>query len=65
MLNSDHIFTSLITLCVGFIIAFGLQQIVDLSLRRRRARKQQAADVQTLKSPTDTPPPPSSPTPPL
>ena len=63
MLNSDHIFISLITLCLGFIIAFGLQQIVDLFLRRRRARKQEAAAAQTLHSTHDTSPPAPPPTP--
>jgi hypothetical protein len=64
MLNSDHMFLHLITICIGLIIAFGLQQIVDLFLRRRRARKQQDAEDQALKSPDDTVPPvppPSSP----
>ena len=58
MLNSDHIFVHLITICIGLIIAFGLQQIVDLYLRRRRAREQQAAEAQALKS-VDAPPPPT------
>jgi hypothetical protein len=60
MLGSDHMFLHLITICIGLIIAFGLQQIVDLFLRRNRARKQQAAEAQALKSPDDTAPPPSS-----
>ena len=60
MLNSDHMFLHLITICIGLIIAFGLQQIVDLFLRRRRARKQQAAEAQASKPPDDTPTPPSS-----
>ncbi len=63
MLDSDHMFLHLITICIGLIIAFGLQQIVDLFLRRRRARKQQAAATQ--KSPTDTAPPPPPPTTPI
>jgi len=64
MLNSDHMFLHLITICIGLIIAFGLQQIVDLFLRQRRARKQQDAETQALKSPDDAnppPPPPSTP----
>lgn len=31
----------LITICIGFLIAFGLQQLVEFFLRRRRIRKQQ------------------------
>jgi len=65
MLNSDHMFLHLITICIGLIIAFGLQQIVDLFLRRRRIRKQQAAEAETRKSLDETTPPPSSPDPPL
>jgi hypothetical protein len=62
MLNSDHMFLHLITICIGLIIAFGLQQIVDLFLRRRRARQQQAAADQALKPSNDTDPPaPTSP----
>jgi len=57
MLNSDHMFLHLITICIGLIIAFGLQQIVDLLLRRSRARKQEAAEAQALKSSDDTNPP--------
>jgi hypothetical protein len=33
----------LITICIGLIIAFGLQQIVELFQRRRRIRAAQAA----------------------
>jgi hypothetical protein len=33
----------LITICVGLIIAFGLQQIVELFQRRRRIRRAQNA----------------------
>ena len=32
----------LITICIGFLIAFGLQQLVELFLRRRRRKQQQA-----------------------
>jgi len=31
-------FIHLITICIGLIIAFGLQQLVELFLRRRRNR---------------------------
>jgi hypothetical protein len=34
----------LITICIGFLIAFGLQQIVELYLRRRRIRKEQQTE---------------------
>ena len=64
MPGSDHMFVHLITICIGLLIAFGLQQIVDLFLRRRRARKRQAAEAQALKSPDDLSPP-SNPNPPL
>ena len=57
MPGSDNMFLHLITICIGLIIAFGLQQIVDLFLRRRRARKQQAADTQARQSTDNTPPP--------
>ncbi len=62
MLNSDHMFLHLITICIGLIIAFGLQQIVDLFLRRRRARQQEAAHDQAPKShnSANPPAPPSS-----
>jgi hypothetical protein len=58
-------FLHLITVCIGLIIAFGLQQIVDLFLRRRRARMQQAAEAQAVKSSDDTITPPSNTDPPL
>jgi len=61
MLGSDHVFLHLITICIGLIIAFGLQQIVDLFLRRRRERKQQAAAVPPPKPPADNLQPPSDP----
>jgi hypothetical protein len=60
MFGSEPMFLHLITICIGLIIAFGLQQIVDLFLRRRRERQQQAADAQARKSTNDTPPPPSN-----
>ena len=65
MLDSDHMFLHLITICIGLIIAFGLQQIVDLFLRRRRIRTQLANDDQARKSSDTTTPPPSTPDPPL
>jgi hypothetical protein len=65
MLNSDHMLLNLITICIGLIIAFGLQQIVDLFLRRRRARKQQAAAAQARNASDDTLPPAPPPTTPL
>jgi hypothetical protein len=34
----------LITICVGLIIAFGLQQIIEIFQRRRRIRKARAAE---------------------
>jgi hypothetical protein len=57
MLGSNNMFLHLITICIGLLIAFGLQQIVDIFLRRRRARQQQT-DAQALKS-VDAPPPPT------
>jgi hypothetical protein len=59
MFGSEPIYLHLITICLGLIIAFGLQQIVDLLLRRRRARQQPPAEAKTP-SPTDDsiPPPP-------
>ena len=63
MLGSDNLLVRLITICIGLIIAFGLQQIVDLFLRRRRARQQEASDAQARNS-TNNPPAPPSITPP-
>jgi hypothetical protein len=37
----------LITICMGLIIAFGLQQLVELFQRRRRIRKQREAEART------------------
>jgi hypothetical protein len=65
MLGSDHMFLHLITICMGLIIAFGLQQIVDLFLRRRRARRQQAAVAKARNSPNDILPPAPPPATPL
>jgi len=36
-------FIHLITICIGLIIAFGLQQLVELFQRRRRIRAARAA----------------------
>ena len=44
----------LITICIGLIIAFGLQQIVELFQRRRRIRAAQAA-AQATEHPADHP----------
>jgi len=47
----------LITICIGFLIAFGLQQLVELFLRRRRSRKQQQAEEESaVLPPSDKPP---------
>jgi len=48
----------LITICMGLIIAFGLQQLVELFQRRRRIRKAQAAE-QAAAQGEDTPPNPA------
>lgn len=58
MFGSEPMFVHLLTICIGLIIAFGLQQIVDLFLRRRRERKQQAAESPSAKPPDDSVPPP-------
>ncbi len=39
-------FLHLITMCVGLIIAFGLQQIVEFWQRRRRIHKARDLDLQ-------------------
>lgn len=46
----------LITICIGLIIAFGLQQIVELFQRRRRIRQAEAAAQ--AKEGADQPPDP-------
>ena len=48
-------FIHLITICIGLIIAFGLQQIVELFRRRRRIRRAQAA----AQAKADAAPPPN------
>lgn len=53
MFGSEPTYLHLITICVGLLIAFGLQQIVNLFLRRRRERKHQASDTAPPKPPTD------------
>ena len=45
----------LITICIGLIIAFGLQQLVELFQRRRRIRAAEAAAQAA--PPADEPPP--------
>jgi len=45
----------LITICIGLIIAFGLQQLVELFQRRRRNRAAQAA----AQAKADAAPPPN------
>jgi len=47
----------LITICMGLIIAFGLQQLVELLLRRRRIRAARAAAQ--AKEDSATPPGPT------
>jgi len=47
----------LITICMGLIIAFGLQQLVELFLRRRRIRAARAAAQ--AKEDSATPPGPT------
>jgi hypothetical protein len=39
----------IITLCIGFIIAYGLLQMVELFRRRRRVRKARAAELAARK----------------
>ena len=61
MLDSNHELLHLVTICIGLIIAFGLQQIVELLQRRRRARRQRDADALAQVAPTnDAPPPPGN-----
>jgi hypothetical protein len=42
----------LVTICAGLIIAFGLQQLVELFQRRRRIRAAEAARATQAKSTT-------------
>jgi len=53
-------FLHLITICMGLIIAFGLQQLVELFQRRRRIRKQRPLEQQAAR-PIDEHEPPSDP----
>jgi hypothetical protein len=39
----------LITICIGFIIAYGLQQMIEIVQRRRRIRKAGAAELAARK----------------
>jgi hypothetical protein len=48
----------LITICVGLIIAFGLQQIVELFQHRRRIRKQRELEQQAATPSEEQVPPP-------
>jgi hypothetical protein len=48
----------LITICIGLVIAFGLQQIVELFQRRRRIRAAQATAQAAPQS--DDPPNPTA-----
>ena len=61
MFGSEPMLLHLVTICIGLIIAFGLQQIVDIFLRRRRARQQEADDAKARKSANDESPPPPVP----
>jgi hypothetical protein len=55
-------FLHLITICMGLIIAFGLQQLVELFQRRRRIRKHRALEQQAATPSNEhiEPPPPTS-----
>jgi len=46
----------LITICIGLIIAFGLQQLVELFQRRRRIRRAEEAAATHAQSSNDPPP---------
>jgi hypothetical protein len=39
----------LITICIGFIIAYGLQQMIEIVQRRRSIRKARAAELAARK----------------
>ncbi|MES2392290.1 MAG: hypothetical protein V4555_11660 [Acidobacteriota bacterium] len=52
-------FVHLITICIGLIIAFGLQQIVALFQRRRLQKRREAE--QAAQQTSEPPPPPSGP----
>jgi hypothetical protein len=39
----------IITLCIGLIIAYGLQQMIEIFRRRRRIRKARAAELAARK----------------
>jgi len=47
--TSDFSLTNIMTLCVGFIIAYGLLQMVENLRRRRRIRKARAAEFAARK----------------
>ena len=39
----------IVTICIGFIIAYGLQQMIEIVQRRRRIRKARAAELAARK----------------
>jgi len=43
----------LITICIGLIIAFGLQQIIELFQRRRRSNRAAQAEAQAKEHDAD------------
>ncbi len=47
--TSDLMLPRIITICIGFIIAYGLQQIIEIFQRRRRIRKARATELATRK----------------
>jgi hypothetical protein len=52
------VFLHLITLCLGLLIAAGLQQIYEFFQRRRRARAMLEAEREAPVDPVPPPPPP-------
>jgi predicted PurR-regulated permease PerM len=48
----------LVTICMGLIIAFGLQQLVELFQRRRRIRRAEAAALTATAAKENHAPPP-------
>jgi hypothetical protein len=46
--TSDLMLPRIITLCAGFIIAYGLMQMIEI-FRRRRVRKARAAELTARK----------------
>ena len=39
----------IVTICIGFIIAYGLQQMMEIVQRRRRIRQARAAELAARK----------------